>query len=53
MRVQHRHSTGVAKVAVARKLALRLYWMLRNTMKQAQLQAGPYAGQPVSFCGRS
>ena len=50
---QHRHSTGVAKVAVARKLALRLYWMLRNTMEQAQLQAGPYAGKPVSFCGRS
>ena len=53
LRVQHRHSTGVAKVAVARKLALRLYWMLRNTMEQAQLQAGPYAGKPVSFCGRS
>jgi transposase len=53
MRVQHRHSTGVAKVAVARKLALRLYWMLRKTMEQAQFQAGPYAGKPESFCGRS
>jgi len=53
MRVQHRHSTGVAKVAVARKLALRLYWMLRRTMAQAQFQAGPYAGKPESFCGRS
>lgn len=53
MRVQHRHSTGVAKVAVARKLALRLYWMLRQTIEEAQLHAGPYAGKPVSFCGRS
>jgi len=50
-RLQHRHSTGVAKVAVARKLALRLYWMLRNEIDYAQLR-GPYAGQPVSFCGR-
>lgn len=50
-RVQHRHSTGVAKVAVARKLALRLYWMLRNQIDYAQLH-GPYAGKPVSFCGR-
>jgi transposase len=51
-RVQHRHSTGVAKVAVARKLALRLYWMLRNQIDYAQLR-GPYAGKPVSFCGRN
>jgi transposase len=51
-RVQHRHSTGVAKVAVARKLALRLYWMLRKQIDYAPLQAGPYAGKPVSFCGR-
>jgi transposase len=51
-RVQHRHSTGVAKVAVARKLALRLYWMLRQGRDYAQLR-GPYAGQPVSFCGRN
>ncbi|MFY9852941.1 MAG: IS110 family transposase [Terracidiphilus sp.] len=50
-RLQHRHSTGVAKVAVARKLALRLYWMLRNQIDYAQLH-GPYAGKPVSFCGR-
>jgi transposase len=50
-RVQHRHSTGVAKVAVARKLALRLYWMLREGRDYAQLR-GPYAGKPVSFCGR-
>jgi len=50
-RLQRRHSTGVAKVAVARKLALRLYWMLRNQADYAQLR-GPYAGKPVSFCGR-
>lgn len=51
-RVQHRHSTGVAKVAVARKLAVRLYWMLRKQIDYAQLR-GPYAGKPVSFCGRT
>jgi transposase len=50
-RVQHRRSTGVAKVAVARKLAVRLYWMLRRQIDYAQLR-GPYAGRPVSFCGR-
>lgn len=50
-RVQHRHSTGVARVAVARKLAVRLYWMLRRQIDYAQLH-GPYAGKPVSFCGR-
>lgn len=49
-RLQHRHSTGVAKVAVARKLALRLYWMLRNQIDYARLR-GPYAGKPVSFRG--
>jgi transposase len=51
-RLRHRHSTGVAKVAVARKLALRLYWMLRNQTDYAQLRVGPYAGKPVSFCGQ-
>jgi len=51
-RVRHRHSTGVAKVAVARKLAVRLYWMLRQQIDYAQLR-GPYAGKPVSFCGRT
>jgi transposase len=51
-RLQHRHSTGVAKVAVARKLAVRLYWMLRKQIDYAQFRVGPYAGKPVSFCGR-
>jgi transposase len=50
-RLRHRHSTGVAKVAVARKLALRLYWMLRNQIDYAQLH-GPCAGKPGSFPGR-
>ncbi len=50
-RLRHRHSTGVAKVAVARKLALRLYWMLRERRDYAQIH-GPYAGEPGSFCGR-
>ena len=50
-RLQHRHSTGVAKVAVARKLALRLYWMLRNQTDYAQ-RPGPCAGKPVSSRGR-
>jgi transposase len=50
-RVGRRHSTGVARVAVARKLAVRLYWMLRRQIDYAQLH-GPYAGKPVSFCGR-
>jgi transposase len=36
-RLQHRHSTGVAKVAVARKLAVRMYWMLRSPANYAQL----------------
>ncbi|HKF46577.1 MAG TPA: IS110 family transposase [Terracidiphilus sp.] len=49
-RLKHRHSTGVAKVAVARKLALRLYWMLRSQIDYAQLR-GPRAGKPVSFPG--
>lgn len=50
-RLKHRHSTGVAKVAVARKLALRLYWMLRTQMDYAQIH-GSCAGKPVSFRGR-
>jgi transposase len=36
--LKHTHEhTGVAKVAVARKLAVRLYWMLRNRMDYAAL----------------
>jgi transposase len=39
-RLRHRHPAGVAKVAIARKLAVRLYWMLRNQANYAQLRSG-------------
>ena len=51
-RLLHRHASGVAKVALARKLAVRLYWMLRLGIEYAQLKVGSYAGQPESSCGR-
>lgn len=44
-------SSGVAKVAAARKLAVRLYWMLRTGSNYAQLRSS-HAGQPESSCGR-
>jgi len=40
---------AVAKVMVARRLAVRLYWMLRNDWTYAELAR--HAGQPESFCG--
>jgi transposase len=36
-RWKYRKASGVAKVAIARKLAVRLYWMLRQQMDYAQL----------------
>jgi transposase len=36
-RLKMRRSSGVAKVAVARRLAVRLFWMLRTRQKYAQL----------------
>ena len=39
-RLRHKHAAGVAKVAVARKLATRLYWMLRTQTNYRQLRAG-------------
>jgi transposase len=36
-RLKFRHGSGAAKVAVARKLAVRLYWMLRSQADYAQL----------------
>jgi len=39
-RLRHKHAAGVAKVAIARKLATRLYWMLRNQTNYRQLRAG-------------
>jgi transposase len=44
-------NSPVAKVAAARKLAVRLYWMLRSGRDYAQLPSS-HAGQPESSCGR-
>jgi transposase len=41
---------AVAKVMVARRLAVRLYWMLRNRWTYAELVR--HAGEPGSFCGK-
>jgi transposase len=46
-RLALRRSRGQAKVAVARRLATRLYWMLRTGKNYAQLTASG-AGEPVS-----
>jgi hypothetical protein len=35
--LKFRRGAAVAKVAIARKLAVRLYWMLRSTADYAQL----------------
>lgn len=40
LRLQHRRGSRIAKVAVARKLAVRLYWRLRTPATQAQ-RVGP------------
>jgi len=45
-RLKLRRGSGVAKVAIARKLAVRMYWMLRQQASYAQLvrmQASPWA----------
>jgi transposase len=36
-RLKFRRGAAVAKVAIARKLAVRMYWMLRSTADYAQL----------------
>jgi transposase len=51
-RLAHRKCRALAKVAMARKLAVRLYWMLRGEMDYAQLIQGSCAGEPGSSCGR-
>jgi transposase len=51
-RLSLRKHRALAKVAVARKLATRLYWMLRANQNYAQLRKARYAGEPESFCGR-
>lgn len=51
-RLAQRKCRALAKVAMARKLAVRLYWMLRSEVDYAQLLQGSHAGQPESFRGR-
>ncbi len=51
-RLSQRRCRALAKVAIARKLAVRLYWMLREEVDYAQLLQGSHAGQPESFRGR-
>jgi transposase len=51
-RLAQRRCRALAKVAMARKLAVRLYWMLRKDVDYAQLVQGSYAEQPESFRGR-
>jgi len=50
VRLALRKSRGQAKVAMARRLATRLYWMLRTGKTYAQLKASG-AGKPVSSRG--
>ena len=49
-RLAFRRGKAVAKVAIARKLAVRLYWMLRNASEPNA--ADSHAGQPVVATGR-
>ncbi len=51
-RLAQRKCRALAKVAMARKLAVRLYWTLRSDLDYAQLIQGSHAGQPESFRGR-
>ena len=44
-RLAQRKCRGLAKVAMARKLAVRLYWMLRLQVDYAQRIQGSHAGQ--------
>lgn len=50
VRLALRRSRAQAKVAIARRLATRLYWMLRNGWNYAQLRRSG-AGEPESSCG--
>ena len=52
-RLATRKNRGVAKVAVARKLATRLYLMLREGWTYAQLKSGGHVGEPESSRGRA
>jgi transposase len=48
-RLAAKKGRAVAKVMVARRLAVRLYWMLRRNWTYAELAR--HAGEPGSFCG--
>lgn len=48
-RLSAKKNRATAKVMVARRLAARLYWMLRNDWTYAELAR--HAGEPGSFCG--
>ena len=48
-RLSAKKHRAVAKVMVARRLAVRLYWMLRNDWSYAELAR--HAGEPGSSCG--
>jgi transposase len=50
VRLALRRTRAQAKVAIARRLATRLYWMLRSGKNYAQL-TGSGAGEPESFRG--
>lgn len=50
-RLAHKKNRSIAKVMVARKLAVRLYWMLKT--QQPYRRVCSHAGQPESSCGRS
>ena len=50
-RLKQRKCSAVAKVMVARKLAVRMYWILREQKSYAQLFSS-HVGQPGSSCGR-
>jgi len=48
-----RRERAIAKIAMGRKLAVRLYWMWRNGWDYTQLpKLGSYAGQPGDRLGR-
>ena len=51
-RLAQRRCRARVKVAMARKLAVRLYWMLRFQVNYAQLIQGSHAGQPGTFARR-
>jgi len=42
-----RRERAIAKVAMARKLAVRLYWMWHQGWDYQQMQFGSHVGQPV------